>query len=192
MIPVYGKILHCHLYKKLTIMATIETATTKTNKGKKLVKKSTWVDLTPMVDLGFLLITFFVFTTALSKPKVMGIVAPKEDSSFTPVCESCTITAFLTKDDKIFYYEGMQQPNTVLKQTSFDAAGLRKILLDKKAAVKNNKGTADAMVLIVKPANESSYKNFVDILDEVAINQVKHYFIDEINATDSVLLKSIR
>jgi biopolymer transport protein ExbD len=173
-------------------MATIETATVKNNNSKKMVKKSTRVDLTPMVDLGFLLITFFVFTTALSKPKVMGIVAPKDDHSFTPVCESCTLTAFPTKNDKIFYYEGMQQANTILKQTSFDAAGLRKILMDKKATVKNNKGTSDAMVLIVKPANESSYKNFVDILDEVAINQIKHYFIDEINGADSLLLKTIR
>jgi biopolymer transport protein ExbD len=173
-------------------MATIETTAAKKTNGKKLIKKSTRVDLTPMVDLGFLLITFFVFTTALSKPKVMGIMAPKEDSSFTPVCESCTITAFLTEDDKVFYYEGIQRASTVLKQTSFDATGFRKVLLDKKTTVKNTKGTADDMVLIVKPANESSYKNFVDILDEVAINQVKHYFIDEMNAADSVLLKTIR
>jgi biopolymer transport protein ExbD len=171
-------------------MATIETELTKNKHGKKLVKKSTRVDLTPMVDLGFLLITFFVFTSALSKPKVMGLVVPKEDSSFTPVCESCTITALLTKNDKILYYEGIPAANSVLKETTFNAAGLREVLLHKKTTVKNSKGNADEMVLIIKPSEESNYKNFVDILDEVSINQVKHYFIDELNATDIILLKN--
>jgi biopolymer transport protein ExbD len=175
---------------KLTIMAELETTTTAKHKsGKRMNKKSTRVDLTPMVDLGFLLLTFFVFTTTLAKPKVMGIVTPKESDSFTPVCESCAITTILTKDDKIIYYEGIQNDITVTKETTFTAEGLRAILLNKKAAVKNARGSADEMVLIVKPANESSYKNFVDILDEVAINGIRHYFIDEVNEADKKILE---
>lgn len=171
-------------------MAEIESTTTKNKPGKKFNKKSTRVDLTPMVDLGFLLLTFFVFTTALSKPKVMDIITPKESTILTPVCESCVLTAILAGDDKIYYYEGMQNENTRLIQTSYDADVLRKILVNKKTAVKNKMGSADEMILIVKPSNESSYKNFVDILDEVAINGIKHYFIDELNEIDKVLLKN--
>ena len=170
-------------------MADIQTNTAKKIKGvKRLVKKSTKVDLTPMVDLGFLLITFFVFTSAMSKPRVMDIVTPIDSNDPTPICESCVLTVILDKDNKIDYYEGMPENNPVLKETSFTAEGLRQVLLDKRAAVKNARGTTDDMVLIIKPEKESLYKNFVDILDEVAINGIKHYFIDEVNDADKKLL----
>lgn len=175
---------------KLTTMAELTTATSaKHPSGKRINKKNTRVDLTPMVDLGFLLITFFVFTTSMAIPKVMGIVTPKGSENLTPVCESCVITAVLAKDDKIIYYEGMQNAKTIIKETAFTANGLRAVLIQKIAAVKAFRGSVDDMVLIVKPADESSYKNFVDILDEVAINGIKHYFIDELNDTDKQLLE---
>ena len=171
-------------------MAELEKVTAAKHKsGKRVNKKSTRVDLTPMVDLGFLLITFFVFTTSMAKPKVMGIVTPKDSDIPTLLCESCVITAVLAKDDKIIYYEGIQNDNTIVKETAFTAEGLRAVLLQKKAAVKTARGSESEMVLIVKPADESSYKNFVDILDEVAINGIRHYFIDELNEADKQLLK---
>jgi biopolymer transport protein ExbD len=174
-------------------MADIQTNTTKKSRGvKRLIKKSTRVDLTPMVDLGFLLITFFVFTSAISKPKVIDLVNPIDSSDHMPVCESCVLTVILDKDDKIDYYEGMPGNNPVVKETAFTVDGLRKVLLDKRAAVKSVKGTADDMVLIIKPMEESLYKNFVDILDEVSINGVHHYFIDEVNDTDKKLLLQIK
>jgi biopolymer transport protein ExbD len=174
-------------------MAEINIPSANKNKGgKRMNKKSTRVDLTAMVDLGFLLLTFFVFTTTISKPSVMNIITPKESPEFTPVCETCAITAILAAGNKIFYYEGMQQNNIILKQTTFNADGLRALFLKKKETVKQLKGNADDMVLIVKPTNESSYKNFVDILDEVAITGVKHYFIDELNAGEKkMLLKNL-
>jgi biopolymer transport protein ExbD len=171
-------------------MAAIETTTSvKHQSGKRVNKKSTRVDLTPMVDLGFLLITFFVFTTTMAKPKVMGMITPKDADTPTLLCESCVITAVLTTNDKIIYYEGIQNESTVTKETAFTAEGLRSVLLQKKAAVKKVRGTEDQMVLIVKPADQSSYKNFVDILDEVAINGIKHYFIDDLSEADKQLLK---
>ncbi len=170
-------------------MAAIETPVTNKKKtGLRLIKKSTRVDLTPMVDLGFLLITFFVFTTTMAKPVVMKIVTPKDSEITTDVCETCALTVILTASDKIVYYEGIQQPETAVKETTFDADGIRKLLLDKKEKVKNAKGSADDMVLILKPTNESRYKNFVDALDEVAITGVKHYFIDELNSEEKALL----
>jgi biopolymer transport protein ExbD len=157
-------------------MANVETKPAQKNRhGKRLTKKSTRVDLTPMVDLGFLLLSFFVFTTALSQPKVMGIVTPIESDNLTPVCESCALTAILGSGDRVFYYQGMQGNATTTKSTTFSPEGLRKLLTEKRENVKNVKGTADDMVLIVKPSDESNYRNFVDILDEVNINGIKHY-----------------
>jgi len=170
-------------------MADIQTNTAKKNKGvKRLIKKSTRVDLTPMVDLGFLLITFFVFTSAMSKPKVMDIATPADSDSPTHICASCVLTLVLDKDDKIDYYEGMPEDKPVVKETAFTVDGLRQVLLQKRAVVKNARGTADDMVVIIKPMEGSLYKNFVDMLDEIAINGIKHYFIDEINDTDKQLL----
>jgi hypothetical protein len=114
---------------------------------------------------------------------------PKRVGYTTDVCETCALTVILTSKNKIEYYEGVQQPETVFNQTTFDADGLRKLLLDKKEKVKNIKGTADDMVLILKPTDESRYKNFVDALDEVVITGVKHYFIDELNSKEKAALQ---
>ena len=155
--------------------------TAKQNHGKKLNKKSTRVDLTPMVDLGFLLLTFFVFTTTLTKPTAMNLIAPndKVDTIKNPVCETCVLTVMLGKNNKIFYYEGMPENNPLVKETAFSTDGIRKVLLAKLDAVKKAKGTADDMVLIIKPGAESAFKNFVDMADEVTINNIKHYFIED-------------
>ena len=172
-------------------MAEIETATSAKHKhGKKLNKKSTRVDLTPMVDLGFLLLTFFVFTTSMARPTAMNLITPndKDSTTATNICESCVLTVMLDKDNKIFYYEGMPENNPAVKETAFTTNGIRKILLQKIAAVKKTKGTAEDMVLVIKPGAESAFKNFVDIADEVTINNIKHYFIDEINSVDKKLL----
>lgn len=171
-------------------MAEMETKTTAKHKpGKRQHKKSTRVDLTPMVDLGFLLITFFVFTTTMAKPTAMDIVQPKDSDISTTIRESCALTVLLTKDDKIMYYEGTQQPNKVLKETGFSADGIRTLLLQKKEAVRKMWGSGNEMVLIVKPTDESSYKNFVDLVDEVQITGVKHYFLSDINEEDKIMLK---
>ncbi len=170
-------------------MAEMETNNAKrTKKGKRMHKKSTRVDLTPMVDLGFLLITFFVFTTTMAQPKAMGILSPKESTDTSPVCESCVLTVIPAADDKLYYYEGMLQPATVLQSTSFDADGLRFLLLSKKEKVKTTRGSSDEMSLIIRPADESTYKNFVDVLDEVNITGIKRYYIDEITAAEKELL----
>ena len=172
-------------------MAAIETSVIhRHQQGKKINKKNTRVDLTPMVDLGFLLLTFFVFTSVLSTPTAMHLITPndKNDTIKYPVCETCVLTVMLDKENKIFYYEGMPENNPAIAVTDFTTAGIRKILLQKLDAVKFAKGSADEMVLIIKPGEGSSFKNFVDMADEVTINNIKHYFIDEMNEADKKML----
>ena len=152
------------------------------NKKTGFIKKSTRVDLTPIVDLGFLLITFFVFTTTMSQPTVMNLNMPYDKiPPDDKICESCVLTVLLLKDDVIKYYEGMPESNPVIKETSFGNDGIRNIILQKRKAVKNITGSADNFVLIIKPSDESTFQNFVNIVDEVAINNVKHYYTSEID-----------
>jgi biopolymer transport protein ExbD len=164
-------------YYKINFMAEQITSTEKGNKTTRLHKKNTRVDLTPMVDLGFLLITFFVFTTTMSTATAMDIVTPNDtDSSVTDdICESCVITVIPAANNKLYYYEGDFE-SADIKLTDYSAAGLRKVLSDKKNAVKKENREA---VLIIKPTAKSSFKNLINIIDESTICMYKRYYLDQ-------------
>jgi biopolymer transport protein ExbD len=164
-------------------------------KGKKL---STRVDLTPMVDLGFLLITFFIFTTTMSKPKTMEINMPykyeKTPVDNTEVKESTALTILLSKDHRVYYYEGIgsQDNPPQVKLTSFKTPdGIRDVIIDKKKRVEDmvrsgasGLKSGDAIVVMIKPDDNSTYDDFVSIIDEMAINGVKKYAVVDITEVD--------
>ena len=141
------------------------------DKGGKVrsKKQSTRVDLTAMVDLAFLLITFFMLTTSLSKPLAMDIAKPDKDDkndNRLEVKQSQTMTILLVKGNRAMWYmgePGKSQP------TIESIAGIRKSLLENKKKVKETTGK-DIMV-IVKPTDGSTYKNFVDMMDELNITK---------------------
>lgn len=178
-----------HLNKKNCMSDIENNASNRKSNKKRFSKKNTRVDLTPMVDLGFLLITFFVFTTQLSQPTTMNLHMPYDKSVTTDdICASCALTLFLQADNKILYYEGMPESSPLVTQTSFATEGIRNVILQKKKQVQENRGNADYFVLIIKPADASTFQNFVDIIDEVAINSVKRYYVGEITVADKKLL----
>jgi biopolymer transport protein ExbD len=144
-------------------------------------KRSTRVDLTPMVDLGFLLITFFVFTTALTQPTAMKLILPKEGPpQNTP--EHAVITLIPAMNNLIYYYEGMD-PNH-MKTASYKT--IRDIILDKK-----RRSDPKWFEAILKPTKDASYKNIVDILDEMKIDAVPHYALVDITPYESTLTLSL-
>ena len=142
------------------------------DKGGKVrsKKQSTRVDLTAMVDLAFLLITFFMLTTSLSKPLAMDIAKPDKDEknpdNKLEVKQSQTMTILLVKNDQIAWYMGEAGKSAPTIQ---GYAGIRKSLLENKKKVKETTGK-DIMV-IVKPTDGASYKNFVDMMDELNITK---------------------
>jgi biopolymer transport protein ExbD len=168
-------------------MAEIETKRS-AEKNKRFNKKSTRVDLTPMVDLGFLLLTFFVFTTALTEPMVMKVDMPYDKKGpDDPVCESCVLTVLLDKGNRIKYYEGAAENNPTVKETGYAPKEIREVLMQKKEAVLKLRGN-DQFILIIKASPGSNFKNFVDITDEATICQIKRYYIDEIKEADKQIL----
>lgn len=175
--------------------------------GKKRAKKqSTRVDMTPMVDLAFLLLTFFVLTSTFSKPKSMELSLPAPlDENTKPSDVKNGVTFLLTKDDRIFYYIGefylpgndKGKPATELKETNFGPDGLHKLLAEQnkwaideieKLTEQNKKGqladttykrkavdaTADkrAITVLIKTDDQATYKNAIDMLDELKIANV--------------------
>ena len=139
---------------------------------KKAKKLSTRVDLTPMVDLGFLLITFFIFTTTMSQPTALKLILPKDTEKVeeqNKIKESAALTVILGNNNVIYYYEGTLLPDgSNFKSTNY--RDIRGIIIDKKKRT----NPEDFMVLI-KPTDQSTYRNTVDLLDEMTINEVKRY-----------------
>jgi len=148
------------------------------SRNKKYLHKHTRVDLTPMVDLGFLLITFFILTTTMQSPMVMKLTVPKDSKDSTEISLSTSLTILLMRNDSIGYYEGNA------KQINYAGFGaIRNIIQQKQANLGRKK---NEMVLIIKPTKESSYKNFVDAMDEIYINDCRHYFVAEPSANEQL------
>jgi biopolymer transport protein ExbD len=165
---------------------------------------STRVDLTPMVDLGFLLITFFMLTTTLAKPQIMALVMPDKDikkEDIEPVKESKVLTLLLGANDKVYWYEGIT--DAVLDSTDYSAEGMRKVILNKKEKVKGQFGEEDYedfktkeprkgsfINVIIKPTEDARYKNLVDALDEMAICKVRYYVILDVSDLEKEFIKN--
>lgn len=155
-----------------------EIAQAQHQKGSRHKRKihSLKVDLTPMVDLGFLLITFFVITTSLREPKAADLFMPKDDSVTTPIKKSAVLTITLLSQDKLSYYHGAGDTAAVYFS---DFQGIRKVIQNKQKRVASILGDPKETILIIKADSAASYKNLVDILDEVMINGIEHYYISE-------------
>ncbi|RPE12825.1 biopolymer transporter ExbD [Chitinophaga lutea] len=187
-------------------MAEMDTSSSgggKKHQGTKSKKLSTRVDMTPMVDLGFLLITFFMLTTTMSKPKTMDLVMPKDtekEEEQNKVKESTALTILLGKKDQVYYYEGLaQDPNAssnpdFFKATTFaNTNGIRDVIIKKRDEVskfRNSKGEPEDVVVIIKADDGSTYKNFVDLLDEMAINRIQRYATVDISDQDKQWIKT--
>ncbi len=171
--------------------------------GKVRSKKmSTRVDLTPMVDLGFLLITFFMLTTTLAKPQIMALVMPeKRVDDPPPVKESKVLTLMLGAKDKVYWYEGISDAK--LDSTDYSAEGMRKVILNKMDGVKAQWGLEDYedfktkeprkgsfTIVIIKPTKEARYKNLVDALDEMKISNVRYYVILDMSTQEEAFIKN--
>jgi biopolymer transport protein ExbD len=176
-------------------MAELDTSSQgKAKKGHKksrTKKVSTRVDLTPMVDLGFLLVTFFMLTTTFSKPQTMEINMPVKskdeqvEKDRPAVAASKTLQIIVAGDNKLYWYMGIPNANDNLPEpTNYSKDGIRKILLEKNATVKD-------LVVLIKPTNESIYKNVVDILDEMNICNIQRYALVDVDPLDLQLIKNL-
>ncbi|MBA3665634.1 MAG: biopolymer transporter ExbD [Bacteroidetes bacterium] len=195
--------------------------------GKKRAKKqSTRIDMTPMVDLAFLLLTFFVLTATFNKPKSMELTFPDTsvpDPDPKPIKKG--ITFILSKDDRIFYYEGefkavddpVKGAKTALTELNFSKESLRKYLLDKskdmqqqilalkakfdnkqlidtayKRMVRQVKADKESYTYLIKTDDKATYKNVIDVIDELNYNTVgKYVMVDLIKPEYDLLVEKV-
>ena len=155
-------------------MASIENTLVR-KKNSHIVRRRMHLDLTPMVDLGFLLITFFMLSTTLSQPNAEDLVMPKDSDIKTLLKESAVLTLMPVRNNRIDYYEGESYSSADVKHCAY--AELRSVIQNKKNRVARVLGNRNDIVVLINPGAGSTYKNFVDILDEIQINDVHQYFV---------------
>ncbi|NMH27265.1 ExbD/TolR family protein [Flavobacterium silvaticum] len=178
-------------------MAELNTGGGEGKKGSKKVrskKLNSKVDLTAMVDLAFLLITFFMLTTSLSKPQSMDLSLPnKEDDPLKEkpqkVDENRTMTLLLGENNKLMYYMGIINQPMAPKEIAYGKAGLRpEILKQKQKVTEYTRDPKKGLIVIIKPSKKSKYRNVVDALDEMGIDDVPTYAITDITDEEAKLL----
>ena len=173
-------------------MAEVQVKDSSGKGGKvRSQKQPPHVDLTPMVDLAFLLITFFMLVTTFNKPNVMDLglpAKPKDETQKPPPTEidlSNSISLIIGKDNRIFYHQldqaGLNEQT--LLETSFDREGITKVIEQAKARAKDQ----TKFTVIIKPTDDAVYKNFVDILDEMAITKNEIYGITDIKTWEQAI-----
>lgn len=185
-------------------------------KPTKLKRLASRVDLTALVDLGFLLITFFMLATSLAKPQTMEISMPPRDrpsSKLSAIKASLAMTIIIGKDSKVYYFFGRAEKATEVAQTSFAPNGIRKVLLQRNGAVnvelqrlqqQKRSGAISAeayteraaavkmgraaLVVLIKPSDSSKYEDLVGIMDEMNIANMGKYAILPISASEAALV----
>jgi biopolymer transport protein ExbD len=150
------------------------------NKGniKRVKKLSTRVDLTPMVDLGFLLITFFIFTTSMSEPTALRLKVPKDTITDSgKVSASKTLNMIIAGNDKLVVYGGTE---ILSAQTiTYKGDDIRKAIINKQKELTSKFGPGNHLCILIKPTQEATYEGIVNVLDEMTINGVTRYVLME-------------
>ena len=157
-------------------------------------KNNPKTDMTPMVDLAFLLISFFVMTTELSKPRVASLNMPKEGPA-TLLGNSNALTVLLAGSDNVYYYHGSWKEavaaNKIVKTSLYSNDGLRKVIIEKRQWLDahDSKEGRNGLMMLIKSTEETLYKNVIDILDETMINDVRKYALVKMEAEEADWIK---
>jgi Biopolymer transport protein ExbD/TolR. len=155
-------------------------------------KQQPRVDLTAMVDLAFLLITFFMLTTSINKPNAMDVAMPDKNEDDPEdrleIADTRTLTLLLGSNNKIEWYRGdYSEPLEGPEIVDYGKEGIRPVLLQKMNEVKQQ--TGEDLIIVVRPSEKSTHRNLVDILDEMNIVKAPIYMIGTISEPEIEVLK---
>ena len=147
-------------------------------------KKKIRMDMTPLVDLAFLLLTFFVLTSTLTKQQAI-------DLTFPPKCIDCPITpangmTILFKRDKLYYAVGdyIKNPTKIIASKDI----IKELTLTKKAFNKMDK----ELNIVVMPDDSTSYESVISVIDALNITDNHRFVIQDVNPSSSLVMRNTR
>ncbi len=161
-------------------MAAVETGAPRSHgkvakKHKRKRRLNIRIDMTPMVDVAFLLLTFFMLTTVFSKPQTMEINLPPDETKIE-VAESNLLTLRIDASGTIFWNTGTEIP----KKVAF--ADLRRMMSDRSRA--NPK-----LITLIKVDREGTYNMMVNVMDELNLADITRFSLAPMLPADKELLK---
>lgn len=152
--------------------------------------------MTAMVDVAFLLLTFFVLTATISEPNFMSLMLPPTDGESNKIIQDKIMTIILDEGDEVLYYTGIE--DIVVKPTDFSYSGIRLTIMRHLAGDGSmplcidvdNQGIESGRcwdpIFVVKAKSKSRYRNLVDVLDEIKLADAPKYALDEYTSEDSI------
>ncbi len=159
------------------------------NTGRRLQPR---VDLTAMVDLAFLLITFFMLTTTINKQQALDVAMPDitDTTAYSPLADNRTVTLLLGEGDRVDWYWGLlDEPLAGPHSTVAGGDGIRQVLLQKKTEVPKSAKDGKGLIVVIRPSAQSAYASLVNALDEMRICNINQYMIGQISPEEEALVR---
>ncbi len=132
----------------------------KSGKRKKVKRVGFHLDMTPLVDITFLLLTFFMFTTTMATPQVMEMTVPPDIDTPVDVKESELMTLLLDNDGKIYWYKAKEKATT----TTYNEI--------KSIALRENLAQKNRLITVLKVGENTPYGDAIKILDQLNLAEV--------------------
>ncbi len=162
-------------------MAQVQEKQT-SGKRKRSRAQGFHLDMTPMVDLAFLLLTFFMLTTTFTRLQTMELNLPDGTGPNTPIAGKNALNIVLDEQDRVYYFFGYPGDDPAVERTDFSARGIRQLLLEDR--VRSN----PKLVVLVKATEKARFKNLVDTLDELKLTETRKYALVDLQEEDRQLL----
>lgn len=159
-------------------MANVNSTPNPSERKVRFNKRSTKIDMTPMVDLAFLLLTFFILTTTFIKPHIMQVDMPDPTGDSSPITEANVMHVVLAAEGKVYCWTG---DAVVPVTTDLSRHGFRKILSDRIQ-------THPRTMVLIKPMDDAPFSHVVDMLDEMSISGVSRYTLADMTEGERAVI----
>lgn len=150
----------------------------KHGKKKKVRRLGIRIDMTPLVDIAFLLLTFFMLTTTMSRPQTMEINLPPDREVKVEIAESNLLTLRMNEKGELFWNVGIESPKRLERES------LRAFL--KQRVIDNPK-----LVALLKIDRVAKYNQMVEMIDEFNLSNVTRFSLAPLTEADMKLIAKV-